>query len=461
MSFISNILRSSSYQVGTVFAALMLFGVFFVSYWLVIASDNALLRESEEAIRAEIRTFLTAEKLSGVEAVQALLEERVKEDSGYFYGLRELDGAIHYGNLPQWPTTVEPFTAGTVLFEIDHGALPDRDSSERIGSEHFDVMAKLHTLGDGRELLVGRDVDDLEIAQWVAEAFGWSMIAILLSICALSYGVAYYVASRFNRIAATTEKIIATGNLSERLVVDGNWDDLSKLTRLLNHMLEELEERVDGIESVTDNIAHDLRTPLMLLRANLESSTDGDVRAQLLEELDGILRIFNSLLRISSIEAGKQPITLVPVELSSLVNDVADLYEPLARERNIDVQRVLASNVVIGADRDLLFQALANLLDNALKFTPDNGVICFSTTLVDGQAVIEVQDGGPGIPEEERDKAFQRFGRLDTSRSRPGNGLGLPLALAVVRRHGGTLELGEGSGATPGLRVRATLPLTQ
>ncbi len=344
-SLLRRILRSSSYQVGILFATLMLVGLAVAAYGLVIAADDRLLSEAPEAIQAELRTV------------------------------------------------------------------------------------------------------------------GWVMILLLALIFALSWGVAYYVATRFERIAATTGRIIETGNLRERLSVDSSWDDLSKLAVLLNRMLAELEARVDGIKSVSDNIAHDLRTPLMRLRARIEADTEGDTREELLAELDHTLDIFRSLLRISSIEAGKQPLALSRVDAGALLADAAALYEPLAEEQGVqlvaDVQELL-----IEADRDLLFQALANLVDNALKFTPSDGEVrCVARNEKDG-IILSVEDSGPGIPAEERELVLRRFVRLDDSRSAPGNGLGLPLVLAIAQRHGGSLELADAApGKTmPGLRATLRLP---
>ncbi len=461
MSLRQNLLHSSSYQLGTLLAVLVLLGVFFVSYWLVIASDNALLRESEEAIRAEIRAFQTADRLAGRAGVEDLLQSGMTGNNGYFYGHRDAAGNWLGGNMPGWPASVERFDEGTLLFEISHSLLPGQRASIRLGSEHFDVMAKVHTLSDGTQLLVGRDVDDLEIAQWVAEAFGWAMIVILLAICAVSFGVAYYVASRFTRIAATTERIIATGNLGERLLVDSNWDDLSKLSRMLNRLLAELEARVDGIQSVSDSIAHDLRTPLTRLRVNVSSLVAGPAREVLLEEIDGLLRIFSSLLRISAIEAGKAPMASDDISLATLAGDVVDLYEPLARENGVELHLVngpTAASSLVQGDADLLCQAVANLVDNAVKFTPAGGSVTVETRVQGTVAELMVLDSGPGIPPEQHERALQRFGRLDASRSRPGNGLGLPLAAAIVRRHGGSLNLDSAVPAAPGLKVTLRLP---
>lgn len=460
MSLRQNLLHSSSYQVGTLLAVLVLLGMFFVSYWLVIAGDNALLREPEEAIRAEIRAFQTADRLAGRTGVEDLLQSGMAGNSGYFYGYRDADGSWLAGNLPAWPQRVETLSEGTLLFEVERALPPERPANSRSGSEHFDVMAKVHTLSDGSQLLVGRDVDDLEIAQWVAEVFGWLMIVILLAICAVSFGVAYYVTSRFTRIAATTERIIATGNLGERLLVDGNWDDLSKLSRMLNRLLGELEMRVDGIQSVTDSIAHDLRTPLTRLRVSIATLVSGQARDALLEEIDGLLRIFSSLLRISAIDAGKAPMASGDIQLEALAADVVDLYEPLARENGVELclRAASAPGTRVRGDADLLCQAVANLVDNAVKFTPAGGRVTVETRVQGAMAQLVVVDNGPGIAPEQREHALQRFGRLDSSRSLPGNGLGLPLAAAIIRRHGGSLALEDASHGVAGLRVTFSLP---
>jgi signal transduction histidine kinase len=288
--------------------------------------------------------------------------------------------------------------------------------------------------------------------------FGVVMILILAFIFALSWGVAYYVATRFERIAATTERIIETGNLGERLPVDSSWDDLSKLAVLLNRMLAELEERVDGIKAVSDNIAHDLRTPLMRLRTHIEES-GGAGQDRLLAELDHTLDIFRSLLRISGIEAGKQPLELQRVDAAALLEDAAALYEPLAEERSIEVTLDLAP-CAVEADRDLLFQGLANLIDNALKFTPEGGTVSCSAATDADEVALVICDSGPGIPAVSRESVLRRFERLDASRSAPGNGLGLPLVAAIAKRHGGRLELDDTRrGAdSPGLRVSLRLP---
>ncbi|MEO0437659.1 MAG: HAMP domain-containing sensor histidine kinase [Pseudomonadota bacterium] len=458
---VEKFLHSSSYQVGTVFAALMLLGILFVSYWLVIASGDTLLRESEEAVRSELRGLIAINEAAGPAAMANLVGRRGKQDraSGFFYAMRDVDGTISAGNISSWPgPNVERLKEGLVLFEIGDEVMPGAAQSPRLGSEHLDIIAKIHRFESGVELLVGRNVDDLEIAQFVARTFGWIMILILVLIFALSYGVAYYVASRFERIAATTDRIIKTGNLAERLPVDSTWDDLSQLSVLLNRMLAELELRVDGIKSVSDSIAHDLRTPLMALRARIEERTSGETQAALLEELDGTLGVFQSLLRISAIEAGKQPLSLAPVELDALALDAAALYEPLAAEAKIEL-RTCASPTTVQGDRDLLFQAIANVLDNAIKFTPAAGEVALTVTGSDTHADITVSDTGPGISPAHRATVMERFRRLDGSRSAPGNGLGLSLAQAIVHRHGGSLSLDAGELiAGTGLRVTITVP---
>jgi len=257
---------------------------------------------------------------------------------------------------------------------------------------------------------------------------------------------------RIESINDTCREIIY-GDLSRRIPMRSADDDFDQLAGNLNNMLDQIEVLMAGVRQVSDNIAHDLRTPLARLRNRLEAlreqvTEDGprELLDQASAEADGLLATFKALLRIGQIESGSRRAGFMGVDLSSLLQDVTELYEPLADDKGQRIELKLTSGRQIRGDRDLLFQAFANLLDNAIKYTPDNGQIQVELT----GAQVSFADNGPGIPEEARDKVFQRFYRLETCRSTPGNGLGLSLVAAVGYLHNARIRLADNA---PGLRV--------
>lgn len=284
---------------------------------------------------------------------------------------------------------------------------------------------------------------------------GIGIIAMMLAISAVGYFVGKYVVDLINTISFTASDIMHTGDLSRRIPLTTEWDDLSKLGVVLNEMLNRIEQLLNGIKQVSDNIAHDLRTPLTRLRNNLESLPEGEISEKLLREADMLLSMFNALLRISTLEAGKSSMEFQPVALHSLVHDVMELYEPIAEEKKLRLRAKLADCLIHG-DRDLLFQAVVNLLDNAIKFTPEEGEVDFRLDTINNRALLTLSDTGEGIPEEEREAVFQRFYRTEASRTVSGHGLGLSMVKAVVHHHGGKIVL---SGNNPGLIVHIAFPV--
>ena len=253
---------------------------------------------------------------------------------------------------------------------------------------------------------------------------------------------------------------IVHGDLSQRIPLGDAAGNMRKLIENFNNMLDQTESLMQGVRTVSDNIAHDLRTPLTRMRNNLsqlqqQSSGDGDKVQQLIEECDGILATFNALLRIAQLEAGNRLSDFTHLQLAPLVADVVDLYEPLATDKGL-VLRNWCEPVEYDGDRDLIFQMLVNLIDNAVKYTPAGGEISVTLrSLEDGMPLVGVVDTGPGVPLADRENIFRRFFRLESARSeQPGSGLGLSLVQAVVKLHRGKIEL---SNNRPGLRVEITL----
>jgi signal transduction histidine kinase len=271
--------------------------------------------------------------------------------------------------------------------------------------------------------------------------------------------ISLYVVRRVNHIAITAGQIMETGDLSQRIRMNAYWDDLSYLARVLNHMLASIEKLVEGVKQVSDNIAHDLRSPLTRLQHRIEKiSTDKPMtdleRQKLLQESQSLLAMFNGLLRIAEVESGKHSSEIQNVELSAIIQDAVELFEPVAQEKNLIIRTELTL-LTHPVDRDLLFQAIINLLENSLKFTPRGGEVTITLSSRSGRAAIIVSDTGPGILDADKLKVFRRFYRVDTSRNTPGYGLGLSLVKAIVEYHAGTLTLEDN---TPqGLKVTILL----
>lgn len=290
----------------------------------------------------------------------------------------------------------------------------------------------------------------------------YAIVTLLLIIAASMFLLSFYMTKRINRILHTAETIIQTGDLSARIPLDNRWDDLGTLSLILNRMIGKIEESVVTTRIVSDSIAHDLRTPLTRLRNRIEALQHQPCKAQetgahmqsLISECDAILATFQALLRISRIETQHKKDRFMSVPLHHVLEDVIDLYEPLASDKNISFSADISPIQRIG-DRDLLFQCFANILDNAIKHTPENGSISISLTHDNKAMYVTIADTGPGIPDHLKDRVFLRFFRADNTRQTPGNGLGLSLVSAIVKLHGATISLHDN---TPnGLVVRVKL----
>ncbi|MFT6329034.1 MAG: signal transduction histidine kinase [Bermanella sp.] len=430
-------------------------GVVFITYFLIISNDDLLIRESEAAINADIRGFNSLYRAAGSKAVEKALNDRIAENGNdFFYHLKNDKNKFITGNMLFWPSDdTQSIKNGMLSLKIGDAA-----------SKEYDVMAKIMVLTNGHQLLIGRNIDDIEIIQWVGRTFGWIMILILCLISATSIWVAYYVVNRINIISEKADDIISTGKLTERLPVDSNWDDLSKLTMALNKMLDQFEYSVEGIKSVSDNIAHDLRTPLARLKTHIEVMPEGDDKFALLKESDNLLSIFNSLLRIADIESERKTSAFAQHNMKQILEDVVDLYFPVIEDNKIHLTLTInLKNVTLYCDKDLIFQAFANVLDNAIKFNEEGGNIV--VTLNDGtlgqqkEMIFSVFDSGPGVMPPAFEKLTQRFYREDSSRNKSGNGLGLALVLAIVNLHKGTIGFIDNPLATTsGLGCQIVLP---
>jgi len=299
--------------------------------------------------------------------------------------------------------------------------------------------AKIYTLDDYKKVLVATDItkvsDHFRFMQWLGIA---SIFFVVLVVFA-SYLISVFVVNGTNRIANTVREIMETGDLSRRVKMGAYWDDLGNTAAVLNMLLDRIQQLMQGVRQVSDNIAHDLRTPLTRIRGQIEALQDSDTKSKLLDEVNRLLNTFNALLRISRIQSEKQRGHFTTVDLKGLVEDVIAFYEPLAEEKAIAVSSDLSEAHVHG-DRDLLFQAYANILDNAVKFTPEQGKISVRLYKNNQKTYVEIANTGSGIAEDEKTKIFDRFYRAEQSRTSSGTGLGLSLVHAVIQLHNGDIR---------------------
>ena len=351
-------------------------------------------------------------------------------------GLFAADGTPIAGNLPALPAGLK--FDGTV-HRVD------------VPTAYLTIRAVGLALPDGTRLVIGRNVESLDNLQLVVvHALELGLVPAMLLALAAGALASQRTRKQLQKVHETAERIMK-GDLRERLPTHGGGDDLDRLTSSVNHMLDEIARLMDDMKSVGDNIAHDLRTPLTRVRARLERARDSastqaewhEMVDRAIAGLDQALRLITALLRISEIEGGRRRAAFEPVALHQIAAEIAELYEPFAEEKEVAFVLSLAEVPPIAGDRDLLSELLANLVGNALKFTPPGGRVLLSVE-VEGEGLrMVVADTGPGIPPELREAVFQRFFRSDASRSVEGYGLGLSLVDAIAKLHGFELEIGD------------------
>ncbi|MCP3870492.1 MAG: HAMP domain-containing histidine kinase [Gammaproteobacteria bacterium] len=415
-------------------------------YW---ATAGLMDRQIDETIEAEIRGLAEQYRRRGLEGLSATIVDRVSRDpnGAAVYLLTDDEYTPIVGNLSHWPEAPSTVDGWTDFRLRDWG----RDKSE----EHL-ARARTFLLRGGLHLLVGRDVRELEaMRRLILNALAWGL-AITIGL-ALGIGLMMSVGV-MRRIEAfnQTGREIMEGDLSRRVPTNGNGDDFDQLAGNLNQMLERIEGLMTAVRQVSDNIAHDLRTPLARLQNRLEiARTEGPAQARLAveqanEEVAGLLTTFNTLLRIARIESRDRRSAFGSLDLVQLAVDVGELYEPLTAEKNQQLVVEATGSLLVSGDRDMLFQVLVNLMDNAVKYTPEGGRVGLYVSMPEGIPTAVVSDSGPGIPATLRERVFQRFFRADSSRTTQGNGLGLSLVRAVMELHSATILLQDNS---PGLRI--------
>jgi len=459
------VLSSFTFRLAVLYVLLLGVSVAILLGFIYWSTAGFMARQTDATIGAEVQGLAEQYRRRGLTGLSVIIAERAARDpaGAGVYLLADEQYQPLVGNVEAWPAA-EPNDDGWVNFRLRQPV----DSEHGGAAQAHAARAKVFRLRGGLRLLVGRDIRELAATRnLIQDALAWGL-AITAALALLGgWLMSAGVVRRIETVNEVGREII-DGDLSRRVPSDGSGDEFDQLAVNLNRMLVRIEALMASVRQVSDNIAHDLRTPLSRLHTKLSQLRATDLSPESAAGVDAaifdaeeLLSAFNALLRIARVESGSRRAAFARLDLSTLLHDVAELYEPLAADKEQRLQVFPArspdgadadadAGLIVYGDRDLLFQALANLLDNAIKYTPDGGEIALRARPVDDAIEITVTDSGPGIPRSLREKVLQRFYRIDASRSAPGHGLGLSLVQAVAQLHAAKLGLED---AAPGLRV--------
>jgi signal transduction histidine kinase len=455
-------LRSAGFRFAVVYAVLISASAAALAVFLWWETAGALDRQTEKVISLDVADLNAKWLIGGLQLLVDTIDDRIvqnaEQDAVYLLVDREMNRLA--GNLLRWPAEINQ-RPGWYELQVDRGGAPV-----------FTRVVAL-TLPGGYQMLVGRDIGvRVKLRDLLTHALGWG-VGVVLVLASLG---ALLVRRLFRRMIANvslTASAVSRGDLSRRVQLTGRGDEFDQLSEAINDMLDRIVRLMEGVKQVSNAIAHDLRTPIARARARLEEASGhaagpAELRTaieQATADLDGIVSVFQALLRIAEIEAGSRRAAFAAIDLTPLLADMAELYEASAEEKGLalNVQLppsqpepgVAAPSLPAHGDATLIQQAIANLLDNALKFSPPGTSVTLSGVRAPDGIEITVTDHGPGIPEADRGRAIDRFYRGEAARSTPGSGLGLSLVQAVAQLHGGTLTLED---AHPGLRAVLRLP---
>jgi signal transduction histidine kinase len=415
--------------------------------YVYLSTASYVRSRSDRAIMTDDVSLQAAYAQSGREGLAALIAQRIADRSfaGNVYLLADRALVPLAGNLKAWPATVTA-ARGWAEFRAPDTADPPL------------LRAMLETFANGDRLLVGRDIGDLDHftdQMKLAVISGIALIFVLAAVASIL--VTRRTVGRIESINATSRAIMQSG-LDKRIPLRGTHDEWDRVAENLNLMLDRIETLVGEVKQVSDNVAHDLRTPLTRMRGRLEKAYHGEregagdqaLIGDTIADLDAVLRIFSSLTRIAQIETRERKGAFRSVNLVEIAGEVVELYDAAAEPDGTRLTITGEREVLVTGDRDLIFDAIANLVDNAIKHGRAGGQVVVANETIDGSPVVSIADDGPGIPAEQHEHVFKRFYRLEQSRYTPGNGLGLSLVAAVARLHGARIELRDNS---PGLKL--------
>ena len=465
MTALGKLFRTTTFKLTLVYLTVFaLFAVFLLAYF-AFNTRRLITDQINETVDAEITGLSEQYRQGGIRRLVVVIDARARRPGSSLYLVTTFAGEALAGNV----TALEPgILDNPGWIETAYRRL---DEAEGPGHPEHHALVRVFQLPGGFRLLVGRDFDERErLYHIILDAGRWSIAIVIILGLAGGLFVTRRVLRRVDAMTETTRTIMA-GDLGERLPVAGTGDELDRLAENLNVMLERIEALMHGLKEVSDNIAHDLKTPLTRLRNRSEqalrtANSEAEYRAAIeatIEESDSLIATFNALLMIARAESGQARDDMSEFDAAEIAHDIGELYEPLAEEKGIALKVEADTAAPVKGNRELVSQALANLVDNAIKYTEPHDLLVNGAmpeivvrALSQGDRILlTVADSGPGIPEADRPRVVERFVRLEQSRSQPGSGLGLSLASAVARLHGGELTLEDNH---PGLKSVIALP---
>src|SRR5499426_573496 len=461
MTALGKLLRTTAFKLTLVYLTTFVLFAAIVLVYFAWSTRQLINEQITQTVDAEIVTLQDEYDIGGIRRLIFTLDARSRRPDSYLYLLTTAAGEGLAGN-------VGSLTAG-VLERSGWSETAYRKLEDLEQTEHH-ALVKIVQLSGGFRMLVGRDLEERDRMHDVVISAGrWSLAIVVILGIAGGLFVMRRVLQRVDAMTHTAQMIMQ-GDLSERLPIAGTGDELDRLAGSINVMLERIEALMRGLKEVSDNIAHDLKTPLTRLRNRCEEALrtaedESQYRAALegtIEESDALIRTFNALLMIARAESGQARDDMREFDAAEVARGIGELYEPLADDKGLLLKVDAPVAAPVRGNRELVSQALANLVDNAIKYAaPDAARNSAHPEIVVRAAgegdhiLLTVSDAGPGIPESDRRRAVERFVRLEQSRSQPGSGLGLSLVQAVAHLHGGDLKLEDNR---PGLRTVISLP---